>query len=970
MGKRIKILWVLILCQFISWSVCFADETDLFRLNVGPDALFILDLSGSMGLCDGCACGVSGCLNRLQIAKKAVFSILDNNGDGIINSQDDAGLGVRFGYMTFWNDPPDTAGDPFSGDIKLKKRLGTPYSEIWASLNAENFITGTPLNYALNEARVYLDYSKNHYWDYSQSKEIVDPAINCRPKYVIQLSDGEDSVTRCPDINGIYKLATILQSRKGTITMVKAVADAGYKVFVFGMAVEADGDLGYLMNWEAFYGGTNNPGAAKIPDLENTTPAVNPAAWCSSDTSNNPTTNSLSGYAFFSSDFAGLANNLRTALTAIKGTYSFSAASVAASRTTASNYLYSSSFKPMSNDSLWTGHLMKYTLNADGTLGNAAWDAGSLLQARAPSTRHIFSSPGGVFKEFDNSWGTWKDYLGVDATTAKAIIGYIRGESAYNPDNWKLGDILHSNPVTIGSPSANFTDARSPQAFIDFRNSNKTRNTIIVAGANDGQFHSFNASDGSEQWSFIPPNLLPKLRYFAHSNHPTTRTHQYLVDGPVTVADVWLGSGNGTSKSASDWHTLLVFGEGKGVRDSTGQTPNYEWSSSVYCDANFSQTYSSTYQYYCGYYAADVTNTSASTPTFKPFLKPNSTQAPYLGEPWSKMAIGRVLINGAEKWVGFIGAGYPTATGNTGRGFFVVDVSNGNILWSYTKADNASMTYGVPASPAVVDTDNDGFIDTAYVGDLGGNMWRFKFCTQAAGSGCNTTNWSGGLLFQAASARPIYTTATAARDSSSLWVFWGTGDKENPTSTSGQDTFFAVRDADRTAMYSIGNLQNISAYDGTSSGWYNPLAGAGEKNLSDPNVFGGIALFTTYTPGSAINSCLPSGTSKLYAMAMMSLTIDGIVYNAGAGVLSTGGVDGKGGARSVSLGTGLAQSPVVSQNPSPGQPTDVLISLSGDGVQDMSMTSVAKLGPSPADDHFKRTGISTEILHWRDGRLQ
>ena len=31
-------------------------------------------------------------------------------------------------------------------------------------------------------------------------------------------------------------------------------------------------------------------------------------------------------------------------------------------------------------------------------------------------------------------------------------------------------------------------------------------------------------------------------------------------------------------------------------------------------------------------------------------------------------------------------------------------------------------------SPAIVDRDNDGFIDTAYVGDLAGNPWKFTFC--------------------------------------------------------------------------------------------------------------------------------------------------------------------------------------------------------------------------------------------------
>jgi type IV pilus assembly protein PilY1 len=285
-----------------------------------------------------------------------------------------------------------------------------------------------------------------------------------------------------------------------------------------------------------------------------------------------------------------------------------------------------------------------------------------------------------------------------------------------------------------------------------------------------------------------------------------------------------------------------------------------------------------------------------------------------------------------------------------------------------------------------VDTDNDGFVDTAYVGDLGGNMWRFKFCTKVDGSGCGTGNWltltGGGLLFQASSGRPIYTAPTVSRgDGGSLWVFWGTGDRENPVSTSGQDSFFAVKD-DRTSTYTISNLQDISTegtiYNGTRAGWYiNFPSGTGEKDLSDPTVFGGIVMFTTYTPNTAdTNVCNRVGSSKLYAMAMMRVAITSnrvsYRYDAGAGVLSTPGSPSSttGGSRSITLGTGMAQSPVVSQNPVPGNPTDIYLTLSGGASTSTSIISGAQLGSSPLTDRLKTTAPSSQVIHWRDGRLQ
>lgn len=49
-SKMKKILWILAICYFIFIpGVCSGAETDIFLPAVNPDALIILDLSGSMG---------------------------------------------------------------------------------------------------------------------------------------------------------------------------------------------------------------------------------------------------------------------------------------------------------------------------------------------------------------------------------------------------------------------------------------------------------------------------------------------------------------------------------------------------------------------------------------------------------------------------------------------------------------------------------------------------------------------------------------------------------------------------------------------------------------------------------------------------------------------------------------------------------------------------------------------------------
>jgi hypothetical protein len=160
-------------------------------------------------------------------------------------------------------------------------------------------------------------------------------------------------------------------------------------------------------------------------------------------------------------------------------------------------------------------------------------------------------------------------------------------------------------------------------------------------------------------------------------------------------------------------------------------------------------------------------------------------------------------------------------------------------------------------------------------------------------------------------------------------------------------------------------------------GWFIRLS-LGEKNLSDSTVFGGMVLFTTFTPLTGIDTdpcVVGSGTGRLYAMAMMPITINGIVYNAGAGLFADGN-------RSIDLGTGIPTSPVISQKPK-GQPggTDVYVSVSGSGGTEAGLWNPsAPPGPPPPDGgcppgtpaficRLMQSGPQATIIHWKDRRL-
>jgi len=906
-----------------------------------------------------------------------LFSLLDDTRDGTINNADEGSLGVRFGYMQFYdcNAGSETETSYTSGCIQIpgsggnRRYIGSRYSQIYCNSNTSCNISstgtysigaakawgGTPLANSLNVAKIYLGAHK-----------AGDIAAECRQKFVILISDGAD--TFACNGNGQEDQPGMDRRRRESVARAKALHDDGYKVFVIGFGADMpEVDLNTL-NWMAYYGGTENPNVENMGD----TGGYDPSLWTScgpSSTVNDPGTKSLRGYAFLASNAAQLTEALTTAISIIRqANYSFSQSSVQSVRIADENHLYEGSFEPVDNDSFWKGHLRKYEINADGTVGSVLWDSGEILQSTPAADRTIFTVKGGTLTGFTAANITAAD-VGVTTDALRdSVVGYVRGEQTYNPEQnalgqvWKLGDVFRSTPITVGTPSPFYEDKRDLNNQwgahrTSHHRSSVAGNRLIVAGANDGQFHAFKTGDGTEAWSFVPPNFLTKLRLMTHGSHPTSLSHQYFVDGPVTVADVWLGTGDGRAKTA-DWKTVLIFGQGRGAVD-------VSWSSSASCDAGLSPIYSTDTPFYCGFWAFDLND--SLDPVFMWRFDPDAARAPYVGDPWSKMMPGRVRYREGgqevEKWVGFVGAGYNAGNCKAsgcdprGKGFFVVDLNDGSILWSYTRSDNIGMDFSLAAPPAIVDTDNDGFIDTVYVGDLGANMWRFKFCRGVDMPDCSANDWAGSIFFNASSGqiRPIYTSAAVARDSTgNLWVYWGTGDKTDPTAANAQEHFYGVKDNDRTGTFAISDLDNITQASGT----YNPgpgrpgyriqFAGQGEKLLADPTVFGGIVYFTTFTPAYGDNPCEQGGSAELYA----------VQGTTGGGALKKDGTP----TRSMAVGVGIPSAPVLSLSPDGSGSPDLYVTTSGgDGMS----ASTQRVDITPP-------GVSsrTNMLYWWDRRIR
>ncbi|HEX8537132.1 MAG TPA: pilus assembly protein PilY, partial [Cystobacter sp.] len=244
-----------------------------------------------------------------------------------------------------------------------------------------------------------------------------------------------------------------------------------------------------------------------------------------------------------------------------------------------------------------------------------------------------------------------------------------------------------------------------------------------------------------ELWAFIPPDLLPKLGMMING-------HEYFVDGTPMVRDIW-ADGDGSQpgvKEAEEFHTLAIIAERSG-----GQR----------------------------FLALDVTDPlEMLKPDGKPFrwMFPNACdpEAATMGQSWANFApkpppIGPVRIAASnargwdERWVTLLNGGY-SADLSRGRGVYMVDAWTGQKLWAAEAKRGTSATgqdykdevlhrmMPVVAAPALVDLgkaadirmDMDGFFDTLVVGDLGGQVWTFRFHTPGTpGNGGLMSNWYG-----------------------------------------------------------------------------------------------------------------------------------------------------------------------------------------------------------------------------------
>jgi type IV pilus assembly protein PilY1 len=615
------------------------------------------------------------------------------------------------------------------------------------------------------------------------------------------------------------------------------------------------------------------------------------------------------GGTFYSTDNetqleAALEDAIRQIMAA---TFAFATPVIPTTSATGTNRAYLAAFQSDPSKPFWRGYLKAYNRDSSGNVpvdsngvpldSALAWEAGAQLAAKAAADRVIYTMASGSRVDFSTSTSTatlTPAMLGVTTSTDRDnLINFIRGADSFDENGngnttedraWKLGDIFHSTPVLV-TPPLSPTPVSDDGSYAAFKTTNAGRTTVLLAGADDGMLHAFRESDGAELWGFIPPDLLGTLKQLTVSGG----AHTFFVDGSPVAADVKIGG---------SWKTVVIFGERRGGRY---------------------------------YYALDITD-----PTNPTYLW--SFTDSKIGETWSTPAIGKVqMADGTVKFVAFVGGGYDTAqNNNTGKAVFAIDVATGGMLWQYYKASGATddrqyMNFSIPADVTAIDINPvDGYIDGLYVGDVGGQVWKFDLSAPAALTSGLVNNWTGKRLFRAdtAGANPpaageyypaqaIYAPIIPAFDPQNhLWIYFGTGDRNHPNNTTTPNRFYGIKDD--TTMANGSALTEASLVDLTASsatvtqGFYirlladNPSAPT-EKVLAAADVFNKLVFFTSFTPTSASVCGSGGGTAKLYAIQMVS-GYAALDWAHGAAVLTSTDASVT---RSKDIGTGIPSRPVV-----------------------------------------------------------
>ncbi len=447
------------------------------------------------------------------------------------------------------------------------------------------------------------------------------------------------------------------------------------------------------------------------------------------------------------------------------------------------------------------------------------------------------------------------------------------------------GSAIHSSPTVVNYTSTYQSGGQTlPLAAANQKN-------LVFMSTNDGKLYVVDGNDqrtdgangalsgGAEKLAFMPEtfitrpdNTTPSKVEALYSAARTPVGGQPLIYGLDGTWTAWRQdvNGDGNITAAAKDFVYLYGGMRRGGR------------------------------HYFGLNMTDANNVNPAMSLLFELVGGSAGPLVNMGQTWSEPTLALIkLAQDRSMVVMIVGGGYDPAY-DTGRPattplgaqiYIVAALDSGAIhagdimWWGSLGSSNGShsmlaMTQSIPSKVKTLDRDGDGYTDHFYVGDLGGQLWRFDFDPDPVDDVSIIRGGEGSVIASVGVAALGGAASEGARNANDRRFFYppsaailkdvsgvkyvglaiGSGlltDPTNQLNTTVQERFYFIRDYQ--AFNASADAATVTAIN---------LTLPSEKMLGSPLIVDGKVYYSTYYRGNAVatDACtVPQGKAALYS---------------------------------------------------------------------------------------------------------
>lgn len=446
--------------------------------------------------------------------------------------------------------------------------------------------------------------------------------------------------------------------------------------------------------------------------------------------------------------------------------------------------------------------------------------------------RTLYTRSGGTFVTFNTTnSGLSGDLVNYTSGIDINVSGSHLAEQSYS-------SLITPLPTSPTRPSIHGDVVHSRPLAVDYGGST---GTVVFYGSNDGFYRAVNGTTGKELWAFLPPEFFGRLNRLM-ANDPVIKYPNVSVAG-AQPKDYFFDGSTGLRQNADNTAVWIFPTQRRGGRMVYGidvtnpASPSLKW-----------------YQG-CPTHLTASGNDTGCTSGFEG-----------IGQTWGTPVVVKIKGYSTSNYLVALGGGYdtcedantsaPSCSTPKGNKVYFMDANDGSLKKTF------DTDRSVVGDVAVVDVDNDGMADYAYVADTGGNIYRISFIdSPTTRNALAAANWSikkiaftnpgRGRKFMFAPA--LFPTRVALGSPVEyVYLAIATGDREHPLSTD-----YPYTQPVNNHIYVI--LDQLTAYNATVTAFNLSTSTANYGNststgtCNNASIIPGTTPFTTGTKGWRIS---------------------------------------------------------------------------------------------------------------------